>query len=316
MHVSVSAYDDGDLLAECLQSVRDVLPDATIQVVDGRYESWPDGADNSTDDTPLVADTYADEYVRGGPYERERDKHVHRVELAPDDEWCLLMDADERLCAADVAGLDDATAYQPRLFNALTYGPRAVYWPRLFRPAWVESVNRWDAYRFSVPCERTDAVTIVHRHDLRSRDYREAKYERFDNEGRTGRYEDDFQTYLDDDWDATVHECPACGRDSLTRSQVTDGGPDGAWSYVEACVAEDSCYRTVETTAIGGWRYLPDAVGKGFAEDPNRLRLELLDAGCPFANVAVEVLVEQMQPVTHIWVEEELKEIREPELFA
>lgn len=313
--VSVSVYNDAALLQGCLKSLRDALGNVRIQVVDGKYETFkPDAEPNSTDDTPAVCDAYGAEYWPDGPFELERDKHVHRVERLPEGELALFIDADERLLEWDADRLPDETAVSPRIFNPLVYGPHAVYWPRIFKKEWVKTVNRWDAYLFDAPHERSDAVTIIHRHDLRDRNYREAKYARFDREGRTGRYESNFETYLNDEWDAAFETCPECGAESVTRSQVTDLGP--SMSQVKACVNGDRCHAAIESTGCDEWRYLPTDVDRGVEEDPQRLRMELLDAGCEFVRLAnVEYMVGQMLPAIRIWVREELGEA-EREVFA
>lgn len=302
-HVSISAYNDADLVGPCLQSVRDVLPDASITVVDGKYETFrPDAEPNSTDDTGAVARSYEATYDPAGPFERERDKHVYRVESAPD-ELCLFMDADERLLQFNHDALQPETAYSPRLYNALVYGPVSVYWPRIHRPEWIKSINRWDAYLYSVPHERTDAVTIIHRHDLRDRDYREAKYQRFEREDRDGRYDDYMDEYLNDDWGVDFDSCPACGEQSLTRSQYTDYGE--AFSRVTACV-NGECYADVETYAIDTWHYLPGDWERGVVKNPERLRLELIDAGCEFVRPHTPTYMQRnMRPVIGQWVREE-----------
>lgn len=313
--VSLSVYQDAHLAENALASIRDVLPHARIQVVDGKYDTFrPNSDPNSTDDIQAVADAYGATYHAEGPLPLERDKHVRRVELAPPDEWLLLMDADERLHSADFSKLDDNTAYSPRIFNSLVYGPHAVYWPRLAKPEWVKTVNRWDAYLFDVPHRRSDAVTLLHRHDLRSKAYREAKYERFDREDRRGRYEASFDTYLNDDWDADFHPCPECGRESVTRSQVTNFGD--SYSFVECCIAADGCHAAVREVDVGEWRYLPDAWEQGWRDDPKRLRLELLDAGCTFVRTAsVDRMMREMRPAVELWVESEFGEA-ESEVFA
>lgn len=311
MFVSVSAYNDGGLLAGCLKSINEVLPDASVQVVDGRYETWPEGDDNSTDNTRRVAAWYDAEYVPGGPYERERDKHIDRVRRAPDGRRAVFLDADERLLQADLSRLEDGVAYQPRIVNALVYGPRAVYWPRSFYPETVEGINRWDAYQFSTPCKRSDAVTIVHRHDLRDRGYREAKYERFRNEDRAGRYEDDFETYLEDDWNATFETCPACGRESVTACQLTDYGP--RLSQVEVCTAGDRCHSRVVAYDSGDWKYLPDDYLTGFQEDPGQLRAELMDAGCEYVFRDHSVgQFRQLEGIVARWIETHLRDGKPP----
>lgn len=313
--VSVSVYQDAHLAENALASIREHLPHARIQVVDGKYDTFrPNSDPNSTDDIQAVADAYGAEYWPEGPFEREREKHVRRVELAPPDEWLLLMDADERLHSADFSKLADNTAYSPRIFNALVYGPHTVYWPRLTKPEWVKTINRWDAYLFSVAHERTDAVTLIHRHDLRSKDYRREKYERFGRENRRPRYEDRYDTYLNDDWDADFHPCPECGRESVTRSQVTNFGE--SYSYVECCIAADGCHAAVCEVEVGEWRYLPDDWQAGWDDDPKRLRLELLDAGCTFVRTAsVGRMVREMEPAIRLWVEHHYGE-GESEVFA
>lgn len=315
MNVSISAYNDGDLLQNALESVTQIMPDANIQVVDGKYETFkPDAAENSTDNTEDIAKSFNARYIGGGPYGRERDKHIHRVELSPDDELTVFMDADERLLTFDRDALPERTAISPRIFNALVYGPHAVYWPRVFKPGWVATINRWDAYLFDVSHERSDAVTILHRHDLRDREYREAKYERFAREDRTGRYDDDYEMYLADDWDATFRACPGCGRDSVTESQVTNFGEE--YSHVECCIAADGCHAAVREVDVGEWRYLPDDWRAGWENDAKRLRLELMDAGCTFVRTAsVDRMVREMEPAVALWVESEFGEA-ESEVFA
>lgn len=316
MYVSISAYNDGDLLDGCLESVQEHLPDADVCVVDGRYETWPDGADNSTDDTASVCLLHDVDYDPAGPFPRESDKHEYRVAQAPDDERVLFLDADERLLDVDLDALDDMNqvAYQPRIFNALVYGPKCVYWPRSFYPETVTSINRWDAYLFDVPCEKTDAITILHRHDLRERDYREKKYARFAEEGRAGRYDDAFETYLHDDWDVEFHECPKCGLESLTRSQITADGTHYSWA--EACIRDESCYAATREYELNGWEYLPNDWRHGLDEAPRRLRAELLDAGCPFVATAP---LQQLAPAIGLWVDENLRDVEkadEERVFA
>lgn len=313
--VSLSVYQDAHLAEGALASIRDVLGNVRIQVVDGKYDTFrPDAPPNSTDDIQAVADAYGAEYHPEGPLPLERDKHVRRIELAPDGELLLLMDADERLHDFNADALPDETAVGPRIFNPLVYGPHAVYWPRLAKPEWVKTINSWDAYLFNVDHERSDAVTLIHRHDLRSRDYREAKYERFDREGRVGRYESDFSTYLNDEWDVDFDTCPECGEESLSRTQATDMGP--AITRVAACVNGDGCYAAIEPVRVGEYEYVPDAVEAGFEEDPARLRIELLDAGCTFVRAAsVGRMVREMEPAIRLWVEHHYGE-GETEVFA
>lgn len=316
--VSLSVYNDAHLAENALRSIREVLGNVRIQVVDGKYSTFkPDADPNSTDDIQAVCDAYGAELWKEGPFDRERDKHVRRVELAPDDSPVLLLDADERLLTYDADALKPETGYQPRIFNSLVYGPHAVYWPR-YLPAGedhlVNTINRWDAYLLSCPVERTDAITIVHRHDLRDTEYRREKYERFDRENRRPRYEDHYETYLNDDWDAEFYECPECGEQSVTRSQITNFGDE--YSFVEACVNGDGCHAAIREVEVGEWRYLPDSVEEGWCEDPQRLRLELLDAGCPFVGtVSVERMVREMRPAIRLWVGERFGE-RESEVFA
>lgn len=282
VYVSVSAYNDAAVLRGCLESVREVLPDATVTVVDGRYETFaPDAADNSTDATPTVAGEFGAAYDPGGPFELEVDKHRYRVVQAPADEQAIFIDADERVVCADLDRLPVDRAYAARIFNTVVYSESPiVYWPRVFRPGDVREVSRWDAYYFEVPCSRTDAVTIAHRHDLRDREYREAKYDRFHREGRTGRYDDRFAKYLTNGWDVPTVACPSCGQDSLVRSPATNEGSE--FSRVEVCIAGDGCHGSVERINPGTYRYLPEAWERGLEADPERLRLELLDAGADF----------------------------------
>lgn len=310
MYVSISVYNDADLLRGCLSSVRAVLPDATVAVVDGRYETWPAKADNSTDATPEIAAEFDASYHPDGPFHRECDKHEHRVDLAPDGERALFLDADERLLDVDRDQLDPGVAYQPRIFNASVYGPKSVYWPRSFKPKWVQNINRWDAYLFDVECEKADAITIVHRHDLRDREYREHKVERFHNEGRASRFEhedtehDQLEQYLEDEWELDTTTCPNCGQQSVTRSQITGYG--AKYSYVEACLAADGCHRRVRGYELGEYEYLPADWERGFDEDRDRLRVELVDAGCNFVASLTPADLDRMRPAIGLWVEQHL----------
>jgi hypothetical protein len=325
MHVSISAYNDGGLLPNCIQSVRDVLPNADIHVVDGRYESWPDGPDNSDDATPAHAETLADEYHADGPFRREDDKHLHRVNLAPDDEYALFLDADERLLTCPDPDALPRAAVFPRIYNAIVYGPVSVYWPRLFKPEWVVDVKRWDKYSFDISgvaddetAMRDDDVTIVHRHDLRSREYREAKLERFHNEGRKSRYEgpvdesDDrgqLEQYLSGEWQhVAFDQCPNCGQTSLTRSQLTNYGTDPLTS-VDACIADDGCHRSVTEYQVDDWQYLPDDWEAGLDDDPERLRAELLDAGCEFVGTSHYQDLFRFHLAIGLWVEDHFADV-------
>lgn len=283
MYVSVSAYNDGDLLEGCLDRVNELLPEATVAVIDGRYETWPAEDANSTDRTPEVALAKADKYHAAGAFPDEQAKHLHRLDAAPEGEWALFIDADERLERFDAGALEPRTAYSVRIFNPVVYSQTPIrYWPRVFRPEYVADIKSWDRYLFhgDVDVEKTAAVTIVHRHDLRDREYREAKYERFDNEGRAGRYEDGrFEQYLEDDWDVEPSEdCPECGAESVVWSPMTHDG-DGL-SRVGACIRGD-CWIGERDESIETYRYIPDAIDEGLEEDPDRLRAELLSVGCP-----------------------------------
>ena len=283
MYVSVSVYDDGDLLTGCLDRIRDVLPEATVDVVDGRYETWPAENDNSTDQTAEVARERADGYYPDGPYPDEQHKHLRRLQLAPEGEWALFIDADERLERFDADALEQGAAYRPRIFNALVYSQTPIsYWPRVFDPADVADIKSWDRYLFDVDVETTDHVTIVHRHDLRGREYRESKYQRFANEGRAGRYEDGrFEMYLNDEWDVDPSgTCPECGQESVVWSPPTMHGSDGALSRVGACVRGE-CWIGEDDVGIDEYHYLPNRIRAGLDEDPDRLRLELLAVECP-----------------------------------
>jgi hypothetical protein len=282
VYVSVSAYQDAALLDGCLQAIREQFPDAPVTVVDGRYETFrPDAPDNSTDHTSVVASAHGARYDPAGPFEREVDKHRYRVAQAPADERALFLDADERLVTADLDALQLDRAYACRIHNPLVYSENPiVYWPRLFRPRDVDNIAKWDAYAFDVPCIRTDHVTIAHRHDLRDREYREAKYERFGREDRRGRYEEAFERYLDNDWPVTPETCPECGDSTLVRSPATmEGAPASA---VEVCIRTDSCHHVIDDITIGPHQYLPNDWRRGLDEAPERLRLELLDAGADF----------------------------------
>lgn len=308
VYVSVSAYNDGELLPGCIERIREVLPDAHVAVVDGRYETWPDGPDNSDDRTPALARELADSYHPDGPFETEADKHRHRVSLAPIAERALFLDTDERLLSFDPDALPRGRAYKPRIFNPLVYSQSPIrYWPRVFTRARVAEIRGWDAYVFRCPTSRSDACTIVHRHDLRDRDYRERKYQRFENEDRTGRYDDDrFESYLEDDWDVEPDDhCPKCGRESVVWSPWTGGevtGQAGVVSKVGCCVAGD-CWIGETREAIDTARYLdPDALPRGRDEDPERLRKELLAVGCP---LVAQYPVTRFAPEVLInWVDE------------
>jgi len=305
--VSVNAYDDADLLAECLASVREVLGNVRIQVVDGRYETFrPDAPDNSTDETPAVADAYGAEYWPDGPHADESAKHWARLDRAPDGEHVLFLDADERLLGADFDGLKAGTAYRIRIHNALMYDQDVTYYPRYFKPEWMEDIPRVDRFSFDVPVRRTDAITAVHRADLRGEAYREAKLDRFERENRDPWYRNYLNSLDERGFDhVEFQECPECGRESMTRSRVC--GYDDQFTWVECCTAADGCYRTIREYTLEEWLYLPDAVTQGFEEDRQRVRAELMDAGNGIAKVVGPERFERYEPNARMWVERELE---------
>lgn len=285
--VSISAYNDAELLDGCLRSVRDVLGDVPVQVVDGRYAAWPTADDNSTDDTPAVCARYGAAYDAAGPFEREESKWAYRRDRAPDGAWCLFLDTDERVIAFDPAGLRPETPLKVRFHNPVVYHETrpVFYYPRVYQPEWVASYTRTDLPEFRAPyAERlhrhgqTDAVTIAHRHDLRDDDYRRDKLTRYEAEERGSPYGKDTDVYLAGPEPTELDACPACGEASLRRTRETAYGPENAVSRVATCI-NGECYTAVEPVEIGEHRYVPDDIETGYDEDPDRLRLELLDTG-------------------------------------
>ena len=141
-------------------------------------------------------------------------------------------------------------------------------------------MDRIDAFQFEAFVERTDAITIVHRADLRTDTYREHKIARFETEGREcrngppGWYREHIADFEAGDLDVDLEKCPRCDADSLVRSQVT--AHDDEFSFVETCV-NGECHAAIVDVAVEDYRILQD-VHRGLAEDPRRLRLELLDA--------------------------------------
>lgn len=300
-YVSVSAYNDAELLKGCLKSIRDELGDVDIRVVDGKYESWPSGADNSIDHTKDVCHQFNATHDPAGPFHRERDKHIYRVEKSPDGERVLFLDADERLHDVNHSELnnEDRVAYQPRIANSLIYGPKSVYWPRSFFSETVKSINRWDAYLFEAPCKRTDNITIIHRHGLRDDEYRDKKNERFSAEDREGR---------EIDRCAEFSSCPLCGMESLTMTQATDY--DREMTYVEMCTNSECLHAAIKDLELGEYQYVPDRIDEGFTEDPVRLRRELLDAlpehrAGVFRQHGLDVFME-MRDLIARWAKDEL----------
>lgn len=321
VYVSVSVFNDAQVLGGCLESIREVLPDADIEVVDGAYSTWPGDEENSTDETEEVAGEYDALYNPAGPFQRERDKHVYRTHRAWDGQLCLLMDADERLTEFEISELDPSTAYQPRIHNVAVYGNRIAYWPRIFDPANVADINRWDAYQFNCPCEKTDAVTITHRHDLRDEQYRREKLERLENEDRFGMgyYADDPDEYVNLQMDVSTLEmpCPECGHNSLVKSPPSGfGGGPREFTNAVACLTGD-CYRDVWDLHLGPENeYLPDRVEEGYAEDPDRLHMELWAEGCKFVIGVESGKFRRMQPAVEIWVDEMLTGEGDSSLFT
>lgn len=308
MHVSVNAYEDADLLDGCLASIRDCLPDATIQVVDGRYKTFPGERDNSTDQTPDVAREYGAQYVAGGPYPREEHKHEDRVRRAPADERLLFIDADERLLKSRVTHLDDSQAYRVRIHNALWYGADVTYYPRLFHPHQWDEVIRVDRFSFTSGVDSTDDITIVHRADLRSDAYRDRKSKRFQQENRGSWYDDHRATIDSGDHQLDPEECPNCGRKSVTQSRVCGFGTTPEYSRVHACTAGDRCHTRIEPVTIDDWQYLPDRVDRGFQEDVERVRVELMDAGNQLARLLSPDAFVRYQPNARLWVEDNLQD--------
>lgn len=305
--VSVNAYDDADLLAGCLASVRETLPHARIQVIDGRYESFrPDAADNSTDDTMAVCDAYGAEYWPDGPFDDESSKHWGRVARAPDGDRILFMDADERLLTFDEEPVPEHSVGRVRIHNALMYDHGDVtYYPRYFYPRQLEGIPRVDRFSFDAPVERTDRITIIHRADLRSEAYREAKLERFDREDRGPWYKEYLEAIDEHGFDLVdFDDCPNCGEESVTKSRLC--GYDGdRITWVETCTAHDRCYNSVKEFELEKWQYVPDRVGEGFDEDIQRVRAELMMAGNSIAAVVGDEAFRRYEPNAKLWVKEE-----------
>lgn len=313
MIVSISCYNDADILPACIDSVRKHLPTATIHLVSGRYQSWPDGSDNCDDGTADLAVTRGIKWFPDGPYPDESAKWRHRADLAPADEQVMFLDADERLVSADVSGLHKTKAYQPRIFNAVVYGPRVVYWPRLMRPADIEDIQRWDSFVFAASAldgrhvAKTDAVTIAHRHDLRSTEYKRAKQVRFANEGRESAYKknDKLDAYYNNEptFRAEWADCPECGQESVVKSIETLGSR--GFSRVHVCV-NGECYAEVVPVDFER-RYLPDDWQRGIREgDVRQVRMELIDAGCAWAETPSLDLFLEMATAIPGWIEQHL----------
>lgn len=285
--VSVNAFDDAELLRGCLASVREVLGNVRIQVIDGRYESFPAPEDNSTDATPQVCDAYGAEYWPDGPFPTEEDKHRQQLARIPGGKPCLLIDTDERLVTFDENVLATGTPYKVRVHNAVVYSEQRelFYYPRYYQPEWVTGFRKTDMPEFGETharrLGRTDAITIAHRHDFRDRDYREAKLERYAAEGRDSPYVHDPEGYVVGDVGrphAAPEECPECGEETLYRSPASDFGAGDELTQVLTCT-NGECYAAVDAVELGEYRYLPDRVAEGYAENPQRLRLECIDVG-------------------------------------
>ena len=284
MHVSVSAYNDGHLLEACLASVRDVLGDVSVDVVDGRYRTFPGDGDNSTDDTPAVARSYDADYHAEGPFDREEDKWRRRNAIAPDGELCLFLDADERLVRASVdrpvTGPKWIRFHNPRVYREQR---ELFFYPRLYHPEWVGRYRQTDKPEFVdavyTGTDRTESVTVAHRHDLRDDAYRRAKLKRYQREDRDGPYGHDESIYLNGRWAVETEACPQCGQRTLHTSPVS--AYDGSLSRVQTCT-NGECYTGIDSVDLGDYRYLPHDIDTGYDKDPDRLRLELLDAGVTF----------------------------------
>lgn len=313
MIVSISCYQDAPLLPACIDSVREHLPGATIHLVSGRYATWPDGPDNCDDGTADLAVTRGIRWFPDGPYADESAKWRHRASLVPDDERVLFLDADERLVRADTRRLNQTTAYRPRIFNALVYGPRVTYWPRLCRPQDIQAIERWDAFEFDADAlvdghpPKTDAVTIAHRHDLRSDDYKRDKQARFANEGRQSAYakHDRMDDYFENvpQFRAEWTDCPECGQESVVKSVETNSS--GQFTRVHVCVNGD-CYGDVVPVDLER-RYLPDDWQRGIREgDVRQVRMELIDAGCAWAQTPSLDLFLEMATAIPGWIGQNL----------
>lgn len=316
--VSVNAYQDAYLLDNCLASIRRHIPDATVQVVDGRYESWPDEADNSTDKTAPLARQYDAEYHAAGPFDSEADKHRYRRDQV-ETKYLLFIDADERLLRFEPEKLELENEYRIRIFNALMYGPRISYYPRFFRPENM-SVERVDKFMLDNQVRRTDAVTVSHRADLRSDAYRNAKLERFEHESRDPWYRDYLKSLDEKGHNARYFECPNCGRESVTESGYTAFEPENdpnadlsnqVYSRVRVCTAGDNCYNEIESNRIDHYRYLPDDVDKGFEEDLSRVKLELMLAGWSIAKVVPLDAFDRYDVNAKRWVSENFADIEQ-----
>jgi len=302
--VSVNAYDDGDLLDACLASIRRHVPDARIQVVDGRYLTHPAENDNSVDATPDVADDYGAEYYPDGPYPSEKAKHEHRLSLSPRGDRCLFLDADERLLAFDTEAVLEDAAARIRIFNCLLYGGTVRHYPRYWYPEQFDEVVRVDRFSLDAPVERTDGITLTHRADLRGEDYRAAKVNRYDAEDRSNWYRDYLERLDERGHGVELVECPECGEQSLSRSRGTTFGDDV--TRVATCV-NGECYAAIEPVDVGEFRYVPDRVAEGFREDVARVRLELAVAGWNVAQVWPVGGFDRWCWNAERWVEEEFE---------
>lgn len=287
MNVSISTYNDADLLDGCLASVREILGNVGIQVVDGRYSTWPSEHDNSTDNTIRCCESYDAEYHPVGPFPREEDKHEYRVELAPDNERVLFLDADERLVDFDTKAIEPGVPYNARIHNPATYYEtrELFYYPRCFKPEWLNQYEKTDLPEFRSPYwqrlknrGRSDAISITHRHDLRGSGYRRRKLERYENENRSGPFANHVNHYLEGVEPSDKAYCPECGEKTLCRTRESNFGELQDVTRVATCINGD-CYTAVEPVDVGDYRYLPDNIETGYGTDPERLRLELLDAG-------------------------------------
>lgn len=316
--VSINTYDDADLLDNCLASVREQLPDATIHVVDGRYDTWPAADDNTEQTTRPIAGQYGCEYDPAGPFESEAAKHRYRRDIV-DSDRVLFMDADERLM--QFAPPDDPTVdYRARIFNALVYGPAISYYPRYFDSGRM-GVERVDKFMMDGKVLRTDGITICHRADLRSDAYRAAKRERFDNEDRGPWYDDYLENLAEEGHDAEFEACPNCGRESVTVSRLTGYKPRDSdrsrvairgdaergetFSRVRCCTAGDGCYREIVEETLDEFRYVPDNLEQGFDEDLSRIKLELMACGWELAKTVPTDTFDRYEPNARLWIRDE-----------
>jgi len=189
VYALINLYDDVQFLAACLESIKNFV--SHIVVADGAYalyfeeykKSFPAAAPWSTDGSLEVVKALKDMpdltiLSREGPWENQVVKRNALVEDVPDDEWFMIIDADEGLIMDVERGFTEiessgcVCARVPLINLGASMSRMQYFWhPRFFRkmPGMHYGDTHWklrDKFNRIIedcyPIWWTDAMVMVH----------------------------------------------------------------------------------------------------------------------------------------------------------